>query len=136
MFLHGPLSLRIERLLAGGPDRMPMVSRVNVGLGVKNACLAMSASRCFPPDSDRIADIPRRPLRSGLSVFRFGTIFTGVLSPKKGRSMCKRCEEIDKRIEQFRQLLRLALLPAEREHIDRRIKQLGDERARLHENQQ
>ena len=50
--------------------------------------------------------------------------------------MCQRCEQIDKRIEQFRQLLRLSLLPAEREHVGGRIKQLGDERARLHENQQ
>jgi hypothetical protein len=50
--------------------------------------------------------------------------------------MCQRCEEIDRRIEQFRQLLRLSLLPAEREHIDLRIKQLGDERARLHKDQQ
>ena len=50
--------------------------------------------------------------------------------------MCQRCEEIDKRIEQFRQLLKLSLLPAEREHVNLRIKQLGDERARLHENQQ
>ena len=49
--------------------------------------------------------------------------------------MCQRCEGIDKRIEQVRQLLRLALLPTERELVERRIKQLGDERARLQENQ-
>ena len=47
----------------------------------------------------------------------------------RARKRVQRAPAIDKRIEQFRQLLRLALLPAEREHVDRRIKQLGDERA-------
>jgi|HubBroStandDraft_2_1064218.scaffolds.fasta_scaffold325589_2 hypothetical protein len=70
--------------------------------------------------------------------FRLGALerFLRPLFPQKRQSMCQRCEEIDRRIEQFRQLLRLSLLPAEREHIDLRIKQLGDERARLHKDQQ
>jgi hypothetical protein len=62
--------------------------------------------------------------------------FERICFSQKEHGMCESCDDIDKRIEQFRQLLRLSLLPAEREHIDLRIKQLGDERARLHKDQQ
>ena len=50
--------------------------------------------------------------------------------------MCESCIEIDRRIEQYRQLLPLAILPSEREIIDRLIERLRGERTRLHENPQ
>ena len=56
--------------------------------------------------------------------------FHGCAFPKRAKHVST-LQEIDKRVEQFRQLLRLALLPAEREHVDRRIERLGDERARF-----
>ena len=55
---------------------------------------------------------------------------------KMGRCMVKSCTEIDKRIEQYRHLLSLTILPADREIIDRLIDQLREERTRLHENPQ
>jgi hypothetical protein len=53
-----------------------------------------------------------------------------------GRGMCESCTEIDKRIEQYRHLLPLAILPADREIIDRLIERLREERTRSHENPQ
>jgi tetratricopeptide (TPR) repeat protein len=54
---------------------------------------------------------------------------------KMGRCMVESCTEIDKRIGQYRHLLPLAILPADREIIDRLIERLREERTRLHENQ-
>ena len=48
-----------------------------------------------------------------------------------GRCMCEACVEIDKRIEQYRQLLPLTILPSEREIIDPLIAQLREERTRF-----
>jgi hypothetical protein len=50
--------------------------------------------------------------------------------------MCESCLEINKRIEQYRQLLPLNLHPKEREYIDRVVGTLDRERVRLHENLQ
>jgi hypothetical protein len=50
--------------------------------------------------------------------------------------MCESCLEIDKRIEQYRQLLPLSLHASEREHIIRVVGKLDRERVRLHENLQ
>jgi hypothetical protein len=50
--------------------------------------------------------------------------------------MCESCLEINKRIEQYRQLLPSSLHPSEREHINRVVGTLQRERVRLHENLQ
>jgi hypothetical protein len=50
--------------------------------------------------------------------------------------MCEACIEIDKRIEQYRQLLPLTILPSERELIDLLIERLCEERTGLHKNPQ
>jgi len=48
--------------------------------------------------------------------------------------MCASCDDIDRRIQQYRGLLPLTLQPSERDHINRLIQQLRKDRARLHEN--
>jgi hypothetical protein len=58
------------------------------------------------------------------------------LPKKEALSVCESCVEIDRRIEQYRQLLPLTLHPSEREHIDRLIAELYRDRVRLHKNPQ
>ena len=48
--------------------------------------------------------------------------------------MCEVCAEIDKRVEDYRQLLRSTTESAEAERINRLIAELYAERVRLHRN--
>jgi|HubBroStandDraft_1064217.scaffolds.fasta_scaffold895988_1 hypothetical protein len=50
--------------------------------------------------------------------------------------MCQSCIDIDKRIDQFRQLVRSTTDPLEIERINRLIAELYGERVRSHQNPQ